>query len=253
MITDQYHESFEQAQAAFDGRLDDLDRSSLVVVNGRSADITSAGPDRTGFYPIDISLRPGSNDLAVFAGRAILVPNTNLGALSPAVITAEADQAGGYQITMLQQPYTPNVGFSEGMHFGLSAKVQTRTAGFGGHGTAGGFEQGHMGAVLLGARDGAIGRELVVNGDTATHRVLNAGTAESFSQYDMLNINYVTRPLPANTDATLRVYWHETLPDVAGDFPEATKLLLGAGIRVLGTQGLDRARRLVDDAIRGAH
>lgn len=257
---DAYRQSFDTAQEVFDGSIDTADRSRQVLQpeNAQaSADfLIDSGQDREGFFPVIIDTQALHDDTSsLFINRALLMHNSELGVLSPVVITANPENPGEFQITMLNQPYDPEVGFSDGMHFGISVKAQTRVEGFGGHSSAGGFEQGHFGAVLLGAKDEALADTLVASGDQATHKILDNGVSETMASRKMLDLQPITRQLPKNS-AKLQLYWHEGLESengpIGGDYPDATRLMLGAGVHAIGERGLDRARTLVDVAIRGA-
>ncbi|HVV26216.1 MAG TPA: hypothetical protein VHC21_04270 [Candidatus Saccharimonadales bacterium] len=277
---DTYEKSFEDAQVMFEGRLDMADRSQAVfpasgresvefmVDNGQEAVdfAVDNGDEDNKFFPVTIDTQYLRDDTSkLFVNRVLLMHNPRLGVLSPVIITKDPDHAGEFQITMLNQPYDTKVGFSKGMHFGVSVKAQTRVEGFGGHGQAGGFEQGHFSGVILGGGDAKIAHNLVKSGDAATHDLLagalpgtpqkTGGISETMAAKGMLDIpEPITQPLPS--DVLLQTYWHHKLEGeagpVGGDYPDATKLMLGAGVQALGSVGLERARLLVDDAVRGA-
>lgn len=150
----QFEDSFSALQGKMDGRIvvDDYHTSITAPAN----ELRLAEPLGEGFQLVDIR-RSG---LAAVAGRVLLLPNRS--AFSPAIVTEDAH--GTYQITLLDQEYDTKVGFTEGVHFGLSAKAQTQVRGFGGHGNAGGFEAGHFSTVLSGAQSEAIASALVASG-----------------------------------------------------------------------------------------
>jgi|GEM_PF-2032326 len=277
---DTYEKSFEDAQNVFDGRLDVTDRSTAVlptngqqsvefmVDNGEEAVdfAVDNGDEENKFFPVTIDTQYLRDDTSkLFVNRVLLMHNPRLGVLSPIIITKDPEHKGEFQITMLNQPYDAKIGFSKGMHFGVSVKAQTRVAGFGGHGQAGGFEQGHFSGVILGGSDNRIANSLVSGGDAATHDILagalpdaprkTGGISETMAAKGMLDIpEPITQPLPDKV--LLQTYWHHKLEGddgpVGGDYANATKLMLGAGVRALGAAGLERARLLVDDAVRGA-
>lgn len=279
---DIYEKSFEDAQDAFEGRLDVADRSGAVLLTSgqESADFmidngeeavdfaVDDGDEDNKFFPVTIDTQYLRDDTSrLFVNRALLMRNPQLGVLSPAIITKDPEHDGEFQITMLNQPYDPEVGFSGGMHFGISVKAQTRVEGFGGHGSDGGLEQGHFGAVILGGGDDRIANSLVSDGDAATHHILagsvpetskkTGGISETMASKGMLDIPQpMTQPLPSDRPVLLRTYWHHKLEGdngpLGGDFPGAVRLMQGAGVRAIGLDGLERARSLVDDSIRGA-
>lgn len=254
---DRFSDSFAAAQEALGGRIEVVDRSDLVVAQPDAArDLLMAGtPNRQGFYELQVSgqeLR-GNPVFRHLLGRVVLMPNRQLHALSPAIITAGEQQ--DYTVTMLNQPFVPDVGFTPGQHFGLSVKAQTRTAGFGGHGVAGGYEAGHFSTVLVGSRERSVGQAIVRAGDLATHQVISAGVPEAMSQTDMLAVPYRSARVPANSQAKMAIFWHPALDDergpAAGDYPDAIRLMLGAGVAAIGQRGLDDAQRLVEHATKG--
>lgn len=258
---DTYERSFESAQSAFDGAIDMADRSGQVL-EGDPQEVNDFlaenGANRAGFYEVPIEGELLRSNPALYVGRALLMPNPRLVALSPTVITMDPKQPGRFQITMFDQPYDPAVGFSTGMHFGISTKSQTRIDGFGACGDqASGLEQGHFSAAILGVKIPAIGSEIVEHGDHGSHGVIDErGVAESMGASGILPVMPITRELPATGAYSLMAYWHEKLQTdtgpAGGDFPEATRLMLGAGLHAIGENGLPRLERLVKDAARGA-
>ena len=241
----QFEDSFSALQGKMDGRIavDDYHASVTTPAN----ELRLGEPLGEGFQLVDIR----RSSVAAVAGRVLLLPNRS--AFSPAIVTEDAH--GTYQITLLDQEYDTKVGFTEGVHFGLSAKAQTQVQGFGGHGSADGFEAGHFSTVLSGAQSEAIANALVASGDKATHAVLENGTVETMSQLELLPLSYKTKRLSEAQAAALPLVWHASLDErgaAVGDYPDAGKLVMGAAVTRLGDRGIDKTRSLVDAAIRGA-
>jgi hypothetical protein len=252
-------EAFNDAQQDFQGRIDTTDRSQDVLVDSWASDALDLLTDKNpsgGFYEVRVTPSMLRADAAPLIGRILLMPNKKLGAFSPVIFTDDPANPGQFEVTMLNQPFVPEVGFTKGQHFGLSVKAQTRVDSFGGHGGSGGFEAGHFSTVLAASsrRGGEIADSLVANGDNATHAVLDDGTPEKLSELGLMPIDYIKRKLPLG-DMALPVLWHPKLGGdnpAGGDYPDAIKLMMGAEVHSIGTEGIDRAGQLVEDAIKGA-
>lgn len=242
-----------QAQASFDNQLDLQDRSGLIATTNVDKDLLSRSNTRVpGLYELAVAPHELKGIYAPLIGRMVLMPNIAKQELSPAVIMPHGND---FELTMLDVPYDTQVGLSDGYKFALSAQAQTRTTGFGGHGNAGPLESGHFGTLLVGARDKGVGSNIVTNGDTATHRVIQGGVANTMQSVDMLPVGYRSRVLPAAETRKITLFWHEGLDGATGpeaaDYPNAVRLMLGAGVAALGVRGLDKARQLVDYAREG--
>jgi len=252
-----FSDEFDSAQEKFAGQIEVIDRSGLVTSQSDAVRelLMAQEPNQQGFYAVELTGHLLRNDprVARVLGRIILMPNKRLGALSPAIITR--GQEADYDITMLDLPFATKAGFTAGQHFGLSVKAQTRVEGFGGHSRAGAFEAGHFSTVLVGTRDESLAQNIMKSGDAATHQVIGRGVPEAMAETDMLNVPYRTVRLSADNHANLAVFWHPALDTekgpASGDYPDAVRLMLGAGVAVLGQRGLDDARRLVDYATEG--
>jgi hypothetical protein len=262
MATDfeRYERSFDKAQEIFHDEIDTVDRSHLVVPDNPQEAIdflSSSAPNEQNFYPVEIDSDLLNSHPALYIGRALLMHNPRFNALAPVIITPDPEIGGRFQISMFDQPYDPATGFSPGMHWNISVKAQTRAKGFGGHGDKpSGLEQGHFGAAILGASNVAIATAIVQGGDRGTHDwVIKAGVAESMGRDGILPVAPITRDLPSRF-RPMMAYWHEKIQDengpLGGDFPESTRLMLGAGLSAIGRSGLVRVEKLVKDAVRGA-
>ena len=255
-----YERSFESAQEMFNGDIDTTDRSKLVVPGNPEETLDfyqDNKPNADNFYPVRVESELLREQPALFVNRALLMHNPRINALSPVIITTDPNSLGKFQITMFDQPYDPKVGFSPGMHWNISLKAQARASGFGEHGPkASGLEQGHFGAAILGAYDKAVGQAIINRGDKGTHgQVLDKGVPEVMGQSSMLPVAPITRDLPP-TFVPLMAYWHDKLQDdvgpISGDYPESTRLMLGAGLHAIGQDGIIKLEELVKDAVRGA-
>ncbi len=249
-------DSFLALQANFDGQIAVADESNVATEPSLTHDTFKAQPpNQQGFYPLSFSGEQLHRDVLCrrILGRVILLQNRQLNALSPAIVTPKDAQS--YDITMLNQPFVLEVGFTGGQHFGLSAKAQTNSVAFGGHTSAGAFEAGHFSAVLLGARDETAGQAIVQLGDKGTDAIISGGIPEAMSRTGMMPVSYRTARLPAASRAIVAAFWHPSLETphgpASGDYPNAVRLMLGAGGLALGQQGQDRAHQLVDQALRG--
>ena len=262
-IFDDFERSFDQAQQTFDGQIDTTDRSQLVVPGNQEDALNFLlGGDQSRvhiFHRVEIGpdLLRDNPDLVI--NRALLIGNQETEELWPVVITPHPSTPGKFQITRFDLPYDPEVGFSPGMHWMLSLKSQSRAKGFGEHGPkASGLEQGHFGAAILGAYDEAIGQKIIERGDQGTHSVvLNEGVPEVMGKKGMLPIKLKTFDLdPSDPKFTkLDVFWHDKLQDhkgpLCGDFPGATRLMLGAGLHVIDKSGTIKLKGFVNEAVRG--
>jgi hypothetical protein len=254
-----FTEAFDSAQRDFQGKIDDVDRSQDVLAGspaGDALDLLTEKNSSGGFHEVRVTPNMLREDAAPLIGRILLMPNRQLGAFSPVIFTEDPTNPGQFEVTMLNQPFVPEVGFTKGQHFGLSVKAQTRVESFGGHGDSGGFEAGHFSTVLAAAspQGREIANSLVTDGDKATHSVLDDGTPEKLSSLGLMPLDYIKKRLPAG-DMQLPVLWHPRLGGdnpAAGDYPDAIRLMMGAEVQAIGTEGIDRAGQLVEDAIKGA-
>lgn len=250
-----YEDSFRSGQEVFEHRIDDADNSGLVVAHVGDVQL-AIGQEQAGFYRLQVSGALLRTDASPYLGRVLLYQTRS--DFRPAILSA-LPHGQDFELTVLEQPYDPKVGFTRGMHFALSAKAQTRVQSFGAHGARGGFEAGHFSTVLVAASAGgtAIAEELRRNGDAQTHKVLEAGTPETMAAMDMLPLKYKSVTIQGEDHRLLPLVWHRSLETAAGaaagDYPGAVRLMMGAGLAAIGQRGIDSARRLVDDAIRGAH
>jgi len=248
-----FADTFADLQTTFSNRVEADDRSRMVA--GGSHELAATVLARSGradFTRLDISMYElrTNPELGSIIGRVVLMQNRRLQAFSPAIIMSVSQ---GYELTMLDQPFDPKVGFTEGQHFGLSAKAQTRTVGFGGHEGAGAFEAGHFGTLLVGAQNTQVGDAIRQYGDRTADAVIGSGIPEAMQQAAMSPITYLTSHLAAADRRKLPIIWHPALDTEAGpasgDYPNAVRLLLGAGAVALGQRGLQNAKLLVDDAV----
>lgn len=246
-------EQFNQAETSLGQQLYAPDRTSEIIRNTEDDVFTRHRAQGQDFY--DVSFAPcellgHSGEFSQLLGRIILFPNSRLGVFSPGIVQPLASEI---QLTMLDQPFDTKVGLSEGQHFGLSAEAQTRASGFGEHG-AGKFEAGHFGTVLVAARSERLAGAIVNLGDAATHDVLDKGLVGVMNTHDMLPLQYRHSRLPMTSDRKVTAFWHPALGGEHGpaqaDYADATKIVLGAGVAAVGRRGIDRARRLADDAFR---
>lgn len=250
-----YSDQIYKAQELFDGALDLADRSRFITPDTLTTDnITSLySPTRiSSLFEVTLAPIQLKGHHAALIGKIMLVPNTLRQELSPGVIMPHGED---FELTMLDVAYDTKVGLTDGYKFAISAQAQTRTAGFGEHGIAGPLESGHFGTLLVGARSEKIGSKIIDSGDAATHGVINKGVAPAMQSVDMLPVAYRSRILPASETRKLKLYWHQGLGTENGlesaDYPNAVRLMLGAGVAALGMNGLDRARKLVDYARQG--
>lgn len=259
-----FNNSFDTAQNIFNNELDIADRSAQIAAGNQDnfTEVIRVGEaERSkyhGFIPVDIHLPSLPATAALYVNRVLLMQDPALKAYVPAIITADTHH-GAYNITKIAQPFVPEVGFTDGMHFSVSLSAQTRAKGFGGHGSQGasGMEQGHFSAVLLGAHSPAIKNAIVANGDKASHDLLHAGVPDIMTRSKLLDVpGHVTKRLDTSKEASLRLFWHPGLEQddqpVVGDYPDATRLMLGGALYALGERGQENAKVLVDDAVRGA-
>lgn len=211
------------------------------------------------FHPVDLDIRDYPNSAVI--GKLLLLANPKDRVMHPAVLLPKAKHPGVIRLAKLAQPYVPQVGVTDGINFGLSVEAETASAGFGGHGPAGSFEGGHFGVVLTSGASESIAHALVKNGDKATHKVLDNRLPAQMERNNIAPSNVVPQIRDIATQQygpgqRLPLFWHPSLEGETGiaraDYPDAARLLLGAGVHALGQDGLDRAKRNVDNAIRGA-
>jgi hypothetical protein len=255
-----YQDHFAQIQDTFGGTIQTTDTSSQVATDKDfqiDQYFSQEGIDQD-FKVIEVSGKGLANGYAPLIGRILLMSNRANTMLSPIVFSRSTEQQGVFEITLLDQPFDPRQGLTEGMRFGLSAKAQTRTPGFGSHSHSGSFEAGHFSTVLAAAsmKGQGVASKLIQKGDAATHEVLSAGITETFTQFDMLPLTYKSRKISAADTRPMHVFWHpaiegETGP-MAADYPDAVKLMMGAGVAAIGQPGVEKIKMLVDHAVKGA-
>jgi hypothetical protein len=257
--TAQYEDAFYTGQQIFDGRIEEKNYGSQVAQapNDEARELLTDGSEQQGFVDLGMSSKDIYRHKSLLVGRIMLIGNRDTNEFSPVIIT-EDYESGPLSLTRLNQPFVPSVGASEGIRFGLSVKAQSRVQGFGGHGNTGGFETGHFATAQSAASQNgqAIANALKESGDKATHKVLEAGVPETMSRLGILPISYTTVLLERTNQHPLQLVWHRGLDTdngpIAGDYPEATKLMLGAGFKGLGEQAIVRLERLVSEVVRGS-
>jgi hypothetical protein len=254
----EFADQFAAGQQAFDGQIQASDLGGMVAHEAESAAVrdllTDQAADNHGFHLLEINAGLLRNDpnLRPMIGRVLLIANRSLEAFSPAIITTLGEgNAAQFRLTRLNVPFVPAVGFTPGQHFGLSLKAQTSVPEFGRHTGAGNFEAGHFSTFLIGTRNDTLARDITTRGDTASHSAIAGGVPEAMKQAQMLDISSVTVTLDPLNTARLPLYWHAELDSeqgpASGDYPDAVKLMLGAGFKAIGQRGLDDVRQLLLD------
>lgn len=253
-----YEAAFAAAQQEFGGRIDASDKSHDVTNHALGQDmdhLLTGAHKRDGFYELVLTPEAFQAGAAALIGRAVLLPNRRIGAFSPAIFTR--GEGGVLEVTMLDQPFDPEVGFSSGQHFGLSLPAQTRVPSFGAHSGQGGFEAGHFTTALAAAAPGGetVASQLLNDGDDATHTFLNGSVPQTAAQTGALPFGY-QRSLVLAGSHQLRVLWHAGLSGTdgapaAGDYPGATRLMNGAQVRAIGGAGIEKVHGLVQAAVAG--
>lgn len=259
---DQFHQSYQLAQAQFGGQIETGHTDLAAVTYGNGLDVLNdARANRDGFQPIEVDVRDYLRTPQIL-GRIVLYQNTQHLVMNPAVVMPDQHQPGLIRIAKLDQPFVPRVGLTDGIHFGVSVEAQTQAPGFGGHGQAGGFEAGHLGVSLSTARSPQLAHDLRTAGDKVSHRVMSGdGLPRQLGRLGMINgvpaaNSRVINPSDYPAGYRLPLYWHQQLEAQSGaalaDFDNTLELLLGAAVSTVGQRGLDQAAEHITNAIRGA-
>ncbi len=248
-----FNQGFEELQKRYSGALDVIE-STEATRTYLDVGEASHGEEAFGFRDISGT----ASEISAFEGRIVLYPDTKGGFYKPATITKSK---GELQLTVLDQPFDPNVGVTDGIMFGLGLKAETSKPTFGGHTAAGGFEAGHFAPVMIGAVATDVRSDIIARGDKATHSTGNdvGGVPEKMTQTGLLKgVKPTTVSLDTSNPRKIPLRWHPSLESDEGMLlaeysgTNPVKLMLGSAAIGLGPHGVDKAGELVNDAVRGA-
>lgn len=247
-----YAKAYDRLQHRFAGKIEVVEPDTLYTYQDPN-ELTVARKE-TGF--LDISAK--AHELGPFLGRVVLYPSRKAAVYQPAVITRKNNSL---QMTVLDQPFDPNVGITEGILFELGLKNDTRQSTFGAHTASRGFESGHFAPAMIGVKAQDAREAIITDGDKGTHSVgvTAGGVPEKMMQEGLLGGTAMkTREISVDTPYPIPLYWHPALEDDNGLMlarytgPTSTvELMLGAASQALGEQATDQVGQLVDAAIRG--
>lgn len=248
---DIYQSAYADLQQRFNGQIEVVNANHDTGYQDPNQ--LAAGVDAVGFRDISAKV----SELGPFIGRIVLYPNRRKNEYQPAVITRKG---ASLQMTVLNQPFDPNVGISDGILFELGLKNDTNQPTFGTHTASGGFEAGHFAPAMIGVRAADARNAIISRGDRGTHGVGSSagGVPEKMMQEGLLGgVAMTTRALPADSPHPVPLYWHPRLEDNRGLMvanyegqTNAVQLMLGAASYALGPRAVDQIGELADAAIR---
>lgn len=251
---DTYQEAYDRLQNRFGGQIQVV--KSELITDFQDPNELVSGIDAVGFR--DISVK--ASELSPLVGRVVLYPNRIERCYQPAVITRTKD-GRKLQMTVLGQPYDPEVGVSEGILFELGLKNDTQQPTFGSHTAAGGYESGHFAPAMIGAKSVDARNNIITLGDKGTHRVgaHDGGVPEKMMKEGLMGgTPMLTRELSLDNPHPIPLAWHPRLESPHGLMvarytgpTNPIELMLGAASKALGDQAVDQVGELVDAAIRG--
>lgn len=255
-----YSESYQDLQRRFEGRVEVL--SPAAVNKELAPEEVIKGIELNQFNDISAP----ASELGPFIGRVVLWPNRKDGNYHPAVLTEKLRKDGKRELhmTVLGQPYVPEVGLTDGIMFSLGLKKDTNDVNFGAHTKAKGFEAGHITPAFIAVASSDVATDIINYGDDATHNVGDeiGGVAEKAIETGLLKgvPTPRTKKLDINNPHPVSLYWHTNLSDnrngmtVAAYDGEtsAVKLMLGAAHKALGSEVTERVGEFTELAIKGA-